>query len=67
MNTIRSVRDLSDTEIIKIMEGAQGQVGLNDALESQVVVNTGRCIVAPEPTLFDDIRNRYRELVEKKA
>ena len=49
------------------MEGAQGQVGLNVALESQVVVNTGRCIVAPEPTLFDDIRNRYRELVEKKA
>jgi|TARA_B100001971_G_C18190298_1_gene538190 hypothetical protein len=62
---ISSVSDLSDEEIKKIMTGIVGMAGLDDPMESQVVANTGRCIVSPEPTLYSDIKKRYRELMDK--
>ena len=55
-DSISSISDLSDAEIVRLVEVYQSAQGsyLRDPLEGSIVVVTGRPVVSPEASLFDD-------------
>tara|TARA_Y100000310_G_C20504346_1_gene725650 strand:+ start:541 stop:756 length:216 start_codon:yes stop_codon:yes gene_type:complete len=62
---ISKVGDLTDDEILRaVKDESKKGVGLCDPLEASILLTTGRSIVSPEDTLFDDIRRRFEELTK---